>query len=1434
MLAHHASNESSMPHTEGKDKSRRSSLIPTSSSAGGSSARKQTTKKLSKAQPSGKPAASGTSVTASADARCIRHHAASGGVPLGPPSNVRTPSLVSGSSVASTFESPRSNVLRRKPSTIAKYVADRSEASTTYYEPTADDSVLGISMPAIHTSSTYLDRTAPIMYQSDRLHWNTSQPMSLSSLGISNADTPSTRFTGSPFSHNEAPSSRSSVSPLGFPPTRQYASKDIQKGHQQPTAPAQSQASTAKKPSQPKQVQEPSRNRQTRPTGPLLASPELTVHSGKRLSQQAKPIKAASLQAPPELAHLSDSAKAKQADAAPTQMSRFQQSQLPQRNSSLLDTQSESSNPPQHHIRTGSRGSISSTTSQTFRSRFGLTSRASSKLSLQSDDESHGTSAAVHSGQSKMRIAQSSSDVEPAAPAKQVAQKTSRFGFLSRKSKQETAQPVEKPKREPRKGPAAGTGHERYGKFGFRGRSSSNTSTSDNRSPSTGSQKSSFSDRFAKRKDSTGTQAIDDMDDFLRERLKPKVLRGSGSNFSAFTSPSVFSVNDDKEDTNHDGLSRVSTSQSSRCETPAVTSGPSGVSPQLRDAASSSVTSLSGHASSQPYRISVYSTSSMRPKHHDGPSALDVMRSDKNASTTSLKRQDAEEGAWMRPLEPAKKPSSRWNFLQRVRSSPLKSKSSKPAPFSEHSPDNKQSRFDNAAHYALLDAVEPVTLEEVEQLVASPSKSSANASGASSARSSMWSSTHDTRHDTLLPSPPNFGNLITRQLAPVACAISPVVSKAAPPPDKQATTASSSNATLALPTEELSVKQQEPIKSALHTPDLSASKESPRLPRLSPVGRIPRVKSGRDRDRQLPTTSFSRPFASTQSRPTVKPPGTLYSQIRDVASPTPDTQESLAMALSPADSVLNDQKISDAFSNSSNAPASRTSTSYPGFSMFAFPSRKNSVFSYSSSSESASYMAFAYNNAFEQEDVWHEYNDLLDEVSVDYSQKLSRRSSTQCSSQSAVVNTTLPHFTDHAILISKNPASPPPEQALPVIPRNQSIRTVSSSNDRAATPSKQKQQGNDSVDSSQDSHLSSQSPEDNIRSSHTSFSSGADCVRRSRISMISMEEQRRSGVHPAVNVNFDALMTSKWLSFGRVLFSPAHNETRLADDPRILILDGLSDEWSYFVALTYPQATVYNLELTSRPNARKNQSQSLSNHRKIFHAAVGAPLPFPKGFFTAAVFRFPVATTDQAYHTAIAEFKRVLRPGGHLEISILDIDLRAMGNLARKAVRGLKTRMQQQQESISLRSLSDFMVQSVGKRGFEEIQRCIVGVPVISRAVKDGETRAYPMLGGSNSTSLSAIKDRNDMIRQQTADALTGLGPVAEVEETDDKMTRTVARVGRWWYSMCYERVVPKHDQSIWKDGDLLQECYDNGTSFQMLMCHAQKPVQLRRHTRSV
>ncbi|KAL9608864.1 MAG: hypothetical protein Q9204_009205 [Flavoplaca sp. TL-2023a] len=219
---------------------------------------------------------------------------------------------------------------------------------------------------------------------------------------------------------------------------------------------------------------------------------------------------------------------------------------------------------------------------------------------------------------------------------------------------------------------------------------------------------------------------------------------------------------------------------------------------------------------------------------------------------------------------------------------------------------------------------------------------------------------------------------------------------------------------------------------------------------------------------------------------------------------------------------------------------------------------------------------------------------------------------------------------------------------------------------------------------------------------------------------------------------------------------------------------------------------------------------------------MNAPFPFPKGYFSTAVFRFPVATTEAAYYNAVSECKRVLRPGGYIEISILDLDMVNMGNRARRAVRGLKTRMQMARKDVDLKPLSDNIQKMLGRRGFENLRRGMVTVPVAGT------------LDGSETSSRNASMDEGR--GKSFADMLND-----ESETGDEGITRMVSRVGRWWYERCYESGERGREgeeevgvESIWNDKALLRECEKKETGLKLLICYAQKPVVSKRRTISL
>jgi hypothetical protein len=206
--------------------------------------------------------------------------------------------------------------------------------------------------------------------------------------------------------------------------------------------------------------------------------------------------------------------------------------------------------------------------------------------------------------------------------------------------------------------------------------------------------------------------------------------------------------------------------------------------------------------------------------------------------------------------------------------------------------------------------------------------------------------------------------------------------------------------------------------------------------------------------------------------------------------------------------------------------------------------------------------------------------------------------------------------------------------------------------------------------------------------------------------------------------------------------------------------------------------------------------------------------------------------SEAAYRTIISESKRVLKPAGYLELAILDLDMMNMGNRARRAVRGLKVKMQVADPSLSLASASDTVLRIVAKRGFTDIKSCKVGVPVASAIPSPSEREAQLQLQPKPSSSTSTSQNQQEEL--SLADMMKD-----ESRAGDEGITKMVAKVGRWWYTRCYESVVlPDNDSSsstsIFQDRALLAECEKWSASFKLVVAYAQKPVVGRRRTASV
>jgi SAM-dependent methyltransferase len=377
-----------------------------------------------------------------------------------------------------------------------------------------------------------------------------------------------------------------------------------------------------------------------------------------------------------------------------------------------------------------------------------------------------------------------------------------------------------------------------------------------------------------------------------------------------------------------------------------------------------------------------------------------------------------------------------------------------------------------------------------------------------------------------------------------------------------------------------------------------------------------------------------------------------------------------------------------------------------------------------------------------------------------------------------------------------------------------------------------------------------------LQGSYPSFPKRPETSHHKSAALLDIAERDREGPAGQSDLRFAALMTSRWLSFGRVLFSPAHDVVQANSSQRVLVIDGLgNDDWSFYCAVTYPRAVIYDLKETdvgpgSQPEAAKENWRAPSNYKRAELPNLGGRFPFPQSYFAAVVFRFPAAMSDTILKMAFSECKRVLVPGGYLELSLLDLDIVNMGTITRHAIRDLKARMIGADPGVSLKPASDNVQNILGQKGFENLNRCVLSVPVAgevatssgsrsSRSSRDSyNQKAQETEQGSSSGNVTRNLKSPDSDRDQQRGGNFSLNELVSDHSAtgDKKISRMIAKVGRFWWTRSYEWAVLADGnlkKSIWYDKRMLHECKTRGSGFKLLIAYAQKPVETRRRTLS-
>ena len=618
------------------------------------------------------------------------------------------------------------------------------------------------------------------------------------------------------------------------------------------------------------------------------------------------------------------------------------------------------------------------------------------------------------------------------------------------------------------------------------------------------------------------------------------------------------------------------------------------------------------------------------------------------------------------------------------------------------------------------------------------------------------------------------------------------------------------------------------------------SQGSGRPSRLPQVGRIPKVVSARAE--QISPKSFSRPFhrLSFQAPPMQIDLHNAAFVAKGPSPPRPSSPVDTGRAKK-SESGISASPLIGALSDE------RASVANPsGYEFLSFSPRKNSQCTTTTASSSSGGFTYADatavvplpNAPLAEDEIWDEYNDLLgeDTLKVPSSAGLTAGESSNLAShisevaqqvqpplESPTFNQYLPSSMDQAATATRVPITSSIYSTDTIEQVQQSLES-----DPASAVTLFEQTSADEGDEKM--------PFGRQTAKHTGHGLQQKPlfgrqVRRSYASGSSQASEDNSPL-AQVNLRVGSMTVSKWLTFGHVLFSPVRDELISEEGslkrPSILVIDGLgNDDWSFYAAETYPEATFFNLSPRAPvSDDRRNSSGfplSPPNHHQVQYLSHAKKFPFGAQSFTAVVYRFPAAAPESHYRNIMAEARRVLKPGGFIELSILDVDLNNMGNRGRRTIRRLKERIHARAPDVSLGSASDLMLRFLGRKGFVDIKSCRVGVPIGNVITRSSGSEGGN--GGRRGSQLGvATMNKPKKDERSLPEMMNDESPVA-----DESITKMVAKVGRWWYSRCYESAATgTHDSThmpgLWSDKSLLTECEEWGTSLKLMVCYARAP----------
>ncbi|RHZ46652.1 uncharacterized protein CDV56_103273 [Aspergillus thermomutatus] len=1026
--------------------------------------------------------------------------------------------------------------------------------------------------------------------------------------------------------------------------------------------------------------------------------------------------------------------------------------------------------------------------------------------------------------------------------------KSRRYGLFSKKSKSEMdVQKLED--RHTRKGPAAGTGHEGYGRYAQRGRKATVSSNSDTRARSTSTNRSAPRSVSSSKTSIRGRPDLD-LDDFLLDRLEPVIITGGGMDGASLTntqsgkSTSGLSIESAQDLVKYSGSSSAGYSSESL---PASAAENEQRNPYLSNSTRATL-QVPNQAVASSSKLDHAETNNVgsrqplrRPSNNPDGTSLSLSSGGSRESGTAIEQ----------PKTPQKKTKGlKWSFFQRHGNVQKEKKPIRGTLESSHAPQLHAAVSPilvsrPVAHYALVDTDSDPLEDIISHVEESPPTEIEDLD--SRVEIPVALNIRKPSQSILLPSPPKLQGEFCR--------------------DRPASPKVYFN--------------KDPL-----LPNSKTSTSNGRPRRLASVGRIPEVISRRDRQHKPALRSFSRPFSMADS-PSIAAPAT--ENLFDLQTPSQSTVTAQSIEV-PRRPLGLGFDLTRPFGDPELASAlNLIAGPYSKDEFLTFSPRKDSGFSTSSGSEALAAVTAVIPTPGSdptEDEVWAEYDDLIDHVlspeipecalpgESTEDEKLGMATMASKALQAEINANANRHspvvLVDNAI-VALTPSSPQPSDSSFRLRRSAIVSALHSSIAPSSQPSfsdiigsycydqDEKQASNEKVDDKSTSLAPVEQQAAFLSSSSLDLSETFETCRQRNTVLFDIAERDREGPTVQTNIRSGSLMTSRWLSFGRVLFSPAHNHVKSGEQERILIIDGLgNDDWSFYCALTYPNADIYCLTDGPAKTTSKHPAawQPPANHHTVHQASLEQPFPFAKSFFTVTVLRFPSACSESVQNNIVSECKRVLRPGGYMEMSVLDLDMVNMGIRTRKAVRMLKEKTYLSDAYISLKPASDSLQKLLGLQGFDGLRRCMVRIPVTgvivrSSASSSSTSSSNPSTSaptGTPSTAFSALTSSSTSTQQPKVhgkspsnDTDLSLGDLlsdpSPSPSNDESIRKIVAKVGRWWYTRCYEiPVLPNGDaaSSIWADKRVLRECQKRCTGFRLLIVYAQKPSEVKRRTASV